>query len=100
MGLLDDAIREHLELKRKHGADPEAVAHQEKEALGQGGPRAEFAQPDAEPEAPAAAEEAAAPEFDVPEFHPAAEPAAADEEPEPQPEDELPPGDPGITEIP
>ena len=22
MGLLDDAIREHLELKRRHGADP------------------------------------------------------------------------------
>ena len=45
MGLLDDAIREHLELKRKHGADPEDVARQENEALGQGGPRAEFAQP-------------------------------------------------------
>src|SRR6185436_16035883 len=23
MGLLDDAIREHLELKRRHGADPD-----------------------------------------------------------------------------
>ena len=29
MGLLDDAIREHLELKRKHGADPDDVARQE-----------------------------------------------------------------------
>ena len=36
MGLLDDAIREHLELKRKHGADPEDVARQEQEALGPG----------------------------------------------------------------
>ncbi len=26
MGLLDDAIREHLELKRRHGADPDEVA--------------------------------------------------------------------------
>ena len=44
MGLLDDAIREHLELKRKHGADPEDVARQEQEALGDG-QRNEFAQP-------------------------------------------------------
>jgi hypothetical protein len=34
MGLLDDAIREHLELKRRHGADPSEVARQESEALG------------------------------------------------------------------
>jgi hypothetical protein len=34
MGLLDDAIRDHLELKRRHGADPSEVAHQEREALG------------------------------------------------------------------
>ena len=34
MGLLDDAIREHLELKRRHGADPSEVASQESEALG------------------------------------------------------------------
>ena len=33
MGLLDDAIREHLELKRLRGADPEEVARQEDEAL-------------------------------------------------------------------
>ena len=46
MGLLDDAIREHLELKRKHGADPEDVARQEQEALGPG-QRNEFAQPEA-----------------------------------------------------
>ena len=56
MGLLDDAIREHLELKRKHGADPEDVARQEQEALGPG-QRNEFAQP----EAPKAGSEAARP---------------------------------------
>ena len=34
MGLLDDAIREHLELKRARGADPGEVERQEREALG------------------------------------------------------------------
>lgn len=34
MGLLDDAIREHLELKRRTGADPGDVERQEREALG------------------------------------------------------------------
>jgi hypothetical protein len=45
MGLLDDAIREHLELKRRRGADPGEVARQENEALGETR-RAEFARPD------------------------------------------------------
>src|SRR5881392_838668 len=34
MGLLDEAIKEHLELKRRRGADPEDVAREEREALG------------------------------------------------------------------
>jgi hypothetical protein len=34
MGLLDDAIREHLELKRRRGADPTEVEREEAEALG------------------------------------------------------------------
>ncbi|MEA2391155.1 MAG: hypothetical protein QOK31_1264 [Solirubrobacteraceae bacterium] len=34
MGLLDDAIREHLELKRLRGADPGEVAREEQDALG------------------------------------------------------------------
>jgi hypothetical protein len=34
MGLLDEAIREHLELKRRAGADAIEVARQEREALG------------------------------------------------------------------
>jgi hypothetical protein len=34
MGLLDDAIRDHIELKRRHGANPGEVARIEHEALG------------------------------------------------------------------
>ena len=34
MGLLDDAIREHLDLKRRRGADPTEVDQLEREALG------------------------------------------------------------------
>jgi hypothetical protein len=33
MGLLEDAIREHLELKRLRGADPAEVAREQREAL-------------------------------------------------------------------
>ena len=58
MGLLDDAIKEHLELKRKRGADAEEVARLEQEALGPP-QRGEFAaakapaDADAEPDEPA-----------------------------------------------
>jgi len=57
MGLLDDAIREHLELKRRRGADTTEVARQEKEAFGPTvteAPRAEApaADPPEAPEAP------------------------------------------------
>lgn len=34
MGLLDEAIREHLDLKRRRGADPAEVEQAEREALG------------------------------------------------------------------
>lgn len=34
MGLLDDAIKEHLELKRRRGADPTEIERLEREALG------------------------------------------------------------------
>jgi hypothetical protein len=34
MGVLDDAIREHLELKRRHGTPEEELRRQEEEALG------------------------------------------------------------------
>jgi hypothetical protein len=33
MGLLDEAIREHLELKRRSGGDPAEIARKEQEAL-------------------------------------------------------------------
>jgi hypothetical protein len=34
MGILDDAIREHLDLKRRRGADPTEIERAEQEALG------------------------------------------------------------------
>jgi hypothetical protein len=34
MGVLDDAIREHIELKRRHGVAEEELRRQEEEALG------------------------------------------------------------------
>jgi hypothetical protein len=85
MGLLDDAIREHLELKRRHGADPDEVARQENEALGETR-RAEFARPEgAEP-----ADEAVSAE-------PAPEPETAEAPPEdfpvPAPRDDAAPPD-------
>ena len=68
MGLLDDAIREHLDLKRKHGAKEEELSRQETEALGParrdftGEQReaAETAAAEAEETAPAATQEPAA----------------------------------------
>jgi hypothetical protein len=79
MGLLDDAIREHLELKRRHGADPDEVSRQEREVLGSAGggsgelagrdddgPEPEAAPVDAEEPAPEAEEEIAEPEAAAP----------------------------------
>ncbi len=65
MGLLDEAIREHLELKRRHGASPGEVAHLEEEALGP---------PRAQPE-PVETDAAAADELEA--AHVPAEPAVA-----------------------
>src|SRR6478752_10872238 len=97
MGLLDDAIREHLELKRKHGADPDDLARQEREALGPG-MRNEFAQPEGEEPA---AEAAQAPE---PESEVAAYAAPPAEDPEPPLNQEPPPApaqpEPGYEEDP
>ena len=61
MGLLDEAIREHLALKRGRGADPAEIARQEKEALGPP-TRAEVSAPEErdEPEAAALDEPATA----------------------------------------
>src|SRR5688500_16303662 len=95
MGLLDDAIREHLELKRRHGADPDEVARQEREALG-APRRGEFAQTEpagdahvadsplaGEPLAPADPEEA-----------PGEEDAAVAAPPDPAAEEPAPPAPP------
>ncbi len=54
MGLLDDAIREHLELKRRRGADPADVSRQESEALGPVRPLADGAPDFVRPGAPEA----------------------------------------------
>jgi hypothetical protein len=45
MGILDDAIREHLELKKQHGASDEEVSKQEAEALGPARREAAFEPP-------------------------------------------------------
>lgn len=71
MGVLEDAIREHLDLKRKHGASEVEVERQEVEALGPA--RREVAPP--EPDAEAAPQDDA--EYD----EPLAEAAAVAEEP-------------------
>ena len=53
MGLLDEAIRDHLELKRRRGADPGEVAREEHEALDSpGGARAPAAQQAPAPDSP------------------------------------------------
>jgi hypothetical protein len=80
MGLLDDAIREHLDLKRRRGADPGEIAREEAEALGP-----------VRREAPAEPEDAEYDEGPYADHEPAAldEPAVVyDEEPEYEPEPE------------
>ena len=84
MGLLDDAIREHLELKRKHGADPDEVGRQEREALGASRPQAEFAGPgEDEPAAAEAAEQPVAEATEPVDAGDEREPLEEGEEPEP-----------------
>ena len=105
MGLLDDAIREHLELKRRRGADAEEVSRLEQEALGPpqrgefaaAGAPAAPAEP-AEPLEPVEPADAAEPDDDPvvavrAEPGPPAEAGDAwlDDDPEPPPE---PPEDP------
>ncbi len=61
MGILDDAIREHLELKRQHGADGDDVERLEKEAFGPptrpGDPEFDTSEQEAAEAAAAAAED-------------------------------------------
>jgi hypothetical protein len=121
MGLLDDAIKEHLELKRKHGASEEEVQRQEEEALGpvrrdaaQQPENAEEEIVEAEGGEMPAAEDQAVPGDgngellfeeegepfapDEEPFPPQAEPSPAEEEPFSEPEPERRPPDPDATQ--
>jgi hypothetical protein len=98
MGLLDDAIREHLELKRQHGADPTEVARQEQEAFGPAARRAEFAQPGQAADDAAHGADELEPGDDLAAV--AAAPAGPGGSSPASPPDELPVGDPGVTEEP
>ncbi|MGB6425347.1 MAG: hypothetical protein WBF18_08735 [Solirubrobacterales bacterium] len=74
MGILDDAIREHLDLKRRHGAPGEDVERLEKEAFGPptrpGDPDFEGPAEDAEDSTEQPAAEAPAVEVDSEELPP------------------------------
>lgn len=104
MSILDDAIREHLELKRKHGAPESEIEEQEKEALGP--PASKLAPASAEPlEEPPFAEDDQAPGGLPDEDQPSA--PALDEEPLVEPEgtgldEELPlePEEPAVADEP
>jgi hypothetical protein len=87
MGLLDEAIREHLELKRRHGADPGELARLEQEALGPA--RREAAPAAGEPGEAASAEDELGdqPELDEPDAY---DPTDGDERVEALAEDEEP----------
>jgi hypothetical protein len=97
MGLLDDAIREHLELKRQRGADSDEVTRLEREALGpvvRGEELAtDAASADAEPLSPEYEPMAADPAAEHEYEHAAGEVdfAPAPVEPEPHPAAEPPP---------
>lgn len=103
MGLLDDAIREHLELKRRAGSDAAELAKLENDAFGpirRGEPAEEAEAPPVFEEPPPAP--AAAPAFE-PDFQevapPAPEPevpAAAPEPPAPSPFADAPESQPTV----
>jgi hypothetical protein len=71
MGALDDAIREHLELKRRQGASEEELKRKEDEAFGHPSFGSTVTPQVATPEA-------AAPEAQVPETAPEAEPGVSE----------------------
>jgi hypothetical protein len=94
MGDLDDAIREHLELKRRHGASEEEVTTKEREAMksgalpGESGARRDEA--GAVPDEPVAAAPAAPPEFETREETSASPPEPSPAADEPEPDEVLP----------
>jgi hypothetical protein len=89
MGLLDDAIREHLDLKRRRGADPTEIERAEHEALGPVRRGPEPAADHAAPVEPPLDAEAAVPSAPHEEWEPFDE--SVDHELEPALEDEEPP---------
>jgi hypothetical protein len=89
MGTLDDAIREHLELKRRLGTSDEEIERKQEEAFGKGSrpaPQAEEARPAEEasgPEVPRTEEPPASEEiFSAEQDLAAAEPATNGQHPE------------------
>jgi hypothetical protein len=101
MGLLDDAIREHLDLKRRRGADPTEIERAEREALGPVRRGPEVGGEDAPPAEPVVDLGAGIPSEPAEDWEPFPEDAELQEppellEPEPATEDhgELPPYDP------
>jgi hypothetical protein len=87
MGVLEDAIREHLDLKRRHGATDEELTRQEAEALGparRGAPESAEAEDTEAPEAADATEVAPA-EVERPST--VEEPELPEVEAEPEPPD-------------
>jgi hypothetical protein len=70
MGILDDAIREHLDLKRRRGADPTEIERAEQEALGPVRRGPELAAEDLAPEAPALEPEADYPQAESEHWEP------------------------------
>ena len=82
MGVLDDAIREHLDLKRRHGVEEEELRRQEAEALGPA--RREVAPADTEDGEQAEAGAAH-------DGEPVLSEAVAEEQPAAEPQDEAPP---------
>ncbi len=89
MGVLDDAIREHLELKRRHGVGEDELRRQEEEALGPA--RREVAPAESEDGDQTEAAQAGEPEQPVAELpaeEPVEEPAVEPTAPEVAPPDE------------
>jgi len=103
VGLLDDAIREHLELKKAHGASAEEIDHLAQEALGPA--RREADANGEEPVAESAEVEEVAepvaeePLADVLSPEPVAGPLEDAPEPEPDPEPDAEPVIPTAAEL-
>jgi hypothetical protein len=94
MGLLDDAIREHLELKRLRGADPDEVAREERAAFAstRGHSDAESAEHSADEDGPISLGDSHYPKDDDP-LVPRAGPASEGDDPIDSADDAYPEAD-------